>query len=76
MENPPSNIDLSLRAYLIRLITQIEEAITNKSTIPPTYSLPTKPLEGKLYYFPNTIAPTITTAGVWVYKSSGWAFLG
>ena len=76
MERPPSDIDSNIRSYLTRLVSQIDELFANKSTLIPNTVLPTKPIEGKLYYFPNTVAPTITTAGVWVYKSSGWAFLG
>lgn len=76
METPPSNVEGNLKAYLIRVFTHIDKTINERHVLPPTTAMPAKPKEGKLYYFPNTIAPTIVTAGVWVYKSTGWSYLG
>jgi hypothetical protein len=76
MEQPPSSLDAATRAYLLREINRLESLISRALVLPPNTAMPIKPLVGKLYYFPNTIAPTITTAGVWVYKSTGWSYLG
>ena len=74
-EQPPDT-DATLQRYLQRLIDSLTEKLTAKDVLTKNYTLPTRPIEGKLYFFPNTIAPTITTAGVWVYKSTGWVLLG
>ena len=73
IESPPNTY---ISTYFQRLLDKIDERFTAKDILPKTWAMPTRPIEGKLYYFPNTIAPTITTAGVWVYKSTGWVLLG
>ncbi len=73
IENPPESYN---RLYFQRLADELKALFAGKDELPKTLAMPTKPKEGKLYYFPNTIAPTITTVGVWVYKSTGWSYLG
>lgn len=74
MEQPPKSTAPELAEYLVR---QLEEFSPQGSIKLSVFNvLPTKPVIGRLYYF-NTIPSTpITTEGVWVYKSTGWAFLG
>lgn len=76
MEQPPSNTDAQLAEYLTRQLSLLQNQIDNAAALNVLTALPAKPLVGKMYYFGNTIAPTITTAGVWAYKSTGWSFLG
>ena len=75
MEQPPAGTDPKLVEYLVRHLSKLEEAAADTS-IPLLTALPAKPFIGKLYYFSNTIGSTITTIGVWVYKSTGWSYLG
>lgn len=76
MEQVPSGIPEQVRAYLFRQLNRLEKLFLEKDLIGGLTALPTKPVIGKLYYFKNTIGATITAEGVWVYKSTGWSYLG
>ena len=76
MEQPPNSTSPELKEYLYRQLTSLEYDINDLGRLPMLTTLPTKPKVGKVYYFKNTISPTITVEGVWTYKSSGWALLG
>ncbi len=76
MERPPSNTDPELASYLFRLFNSLQNQIDNGIIVPGYTALPARPIIGKLYYFKNTIDTTITSIGVWTYKSTGWTFLG
>ena len=75
METVPKNTDTELAAYLQRQFTRLDLLIQS-NTIQRLTSLPSKPVIGKIYYFINTIPPTIASEGVCVYKSIGWSYLG
>ena len=75
MEQVPDGVPTNVKEYLFRQLSKLEAAIvSNKPQI--LTSLPAKPKIGQLYYFSNIILPTITAEGMWVYKSTGWSYLG
>jgi hypothetical protein len=76
MENVPQGIPDVVREYLYRQLAYLESKFLTKDLLPRLDVLPNKPVVGQLYYFNRVIAPSITVEGVWVYKSTGWAFLG
>lgn len=77
MEQVPKTTNTELSEYLTRQFTNVDFRLNNLGALPISKILPTKPVVGKLYYFSAAIpSSTITAEGVWVYKSSGWAFLG
>lgn len=69
---PPTDITNSLRVWLIRLITAINSEIAKPAIC---LRVPAKPVIGKIYYFPASIAPTITSAGQWYYNGTAWVFI-
>jgi hypothetical protein len=74
MEQPPKSTPPELAEYLTR---QLEELTPSGSIKLSVFNvLPTKPVIGRLYYFNVIPSTSITTEGVWVYKSTGWSFLG
>jgi hypothetical protein len=75
METVPKSVTSDLASYLQRQFNKLEIDLQNIS-IPKLNTLPAKPVIGKQYYFNVAIAPTITTEGMWVYKSTGWSYLG
>lgn len=76
MEQVPEGLPSNVREYLFRQLNRLELLTQNSAQLPVLTALPAKPSVGKLYYFGNTIAPTITSVGVWVYKTTGWSYLG
>lgn len=77
MEQPPANTDTQLTEYLFRQLSALENKSLQLGNLPMLTALPIKPVVGKIYYFKNIIAPTITVEGAWVYKSTGvWTLLG
>ena len=76
IKQPPNSFDIVSRKYLSYVINYINEFFTAKDKLTPNYIVPEKPEKGKIYYFPAIINPTITTAGFWGYKESGWVLLG
>lgn len=76
MEQVPSGVPEQVRSYLFRQLSKLESMFLEKDVLPALTALPAKPKVGKLYYFSNTIGATITTVGVWVYKPTGWSYLG
>lgn len=75
MEQVPTGIPDKVREYIFRQLARIEQlAQTAKPQV--LTSLPAKPRVSQLYYFSNTILPDITSEGMWVYKSTGWSYLG
>jgi hypothetical protein len=75
VEQPPSSTDKELAAYLVRQLTALQSKLDSGIIVPKYTALPDRPIIGKLYYFSNTIGATITSIGVWVYKSTGWTFV-
>jgi hypothetical protein len=71
MENVPIGTEEKLAEYLFRQLTALETKV-NTLTVPHYRTLPIKPIIGNLHYFDNTVLPTITSIGLWVYKTTGW----
>ena len=76
MLNPPNNLSLDLKQYLDYMSKHISNIESRIGEIPRITDIPEKPILGKPYYFLNTVTPTITNEGVWIYKSTGWAYVG
>lgn len=76
MEQVPEGIPNHIRAFLFRQLNMLEQKSTEKDLLAGITTIPAKPAIGKLYYFKNAVLPTITSEGVWVYKSTGWSYLG
>jgi hypothetical protein len=76
MLNPPSSLSPELRKYLNYMSDQVNKLDNKLGEIPRITDIPDKPIIGKLYYFLNAVSPTITDEGVWVYKSTGWVYVG
>ena len=76
MESPPISIDIVLRAFLQRLVLEVENITVNKDKPKKYTSLPAKPETGRIYYFSNIVGATITQEGYWGYTSIGWVLLG
>ena len=64
-------------AYLDRSLNEVDSRLKNNGKLPVTRFLPNNPVVGKLYYFGNAISghAVITAEGLYVYKSSGYAFI-
>jgi len=75
MEAVPKNVDSELASYLQRQFNRLDLAIQSNN-INKISTIPAKPAIGKIYYFNNVVMPTITSEGMWVYKSTGWSYLG
>lgn len=75
MERVPEGIPEKVREYVYRQLSKLELAVQSAKPQVLT-SMPSKPSIGQLYYFKNTVLPTITAEGMWVYKSTGWSYLG
>ena len=76
-EIAPQSTDPELSAYLSRMFDRIENGLENKDKLVVSKLLPPKPILGKQYYFEATIPgdPDITQEGLYVVKSTGWAFI-
>jgi len=70
-ELPPSTTAPELSAYLTRLVVNINTELDNRR-FPKISVMPDKPVENKIYFFDNTVAPDITSRGYWVYLNSVW----
>jgi hypothetical protein len=75
VETVPKSTSLDLASYLQRQFNRLDLAIQNVA-IQKLNTMPEKPVVGKIYYFNVVIAPTITSEGMWTYKSTGWSYLG
>jgi len=76
-EQPPQSTDNSLAAYLVRMFNGVDNAVLNNNKMAVKKLLPPKPVVGTLYYFSQSIPPTITDGeGLYIYKSTGYVFLG
>jgi hypothetical protein len=75
MEYPPEAIEPELKRYLIKVLEEHERRLNGKDTIAATTVIPTKPVTGRIYFFPNTTG-AITSAGIWTYYGGAWAKLG
>lgn len=75
MEVVPSK-EPRLAEYLTRHLTAIYNELSKKDSLQKQTALPVKPQIGKLYYFTVIPSTVITTEGVWVYKPTGWSYLG
>ena len=77
LEEPPIATEQELRAYLMRMRQDIAVALQQSQQLPVVYVEPSKPQQGKLYYFGSEIQshPVITQEGLYVYKSTGWEFV-
>lgn len=77
MEQPPDSTNVELKRYLVKMLTDLNYKTNDLGNLPVLTVLPAKPQLGKLYYFKNAIAPSITVEGVWVKKiTGGWTLLG
>jgi len=74
METVPEELSPNLRAYFTRMYAKIDDMEADE-TPEMRKSIPSRPTIGKIYYFKNTVLPTITLEGLWVYKSTGWTFI-
>jgi|WetSurSiteA1Bulk_404760.scaffolds.fasta_scaffold320036_1 hypothetical protein len=73
----PNDCPPVLRQFLEQQITRLENDIEIANQLSVRTALPTKPIKGKIYYFDNTILPTITVSGYWGYKGANtWVLLG
>ena len=75
METVPQSVASDLASYLQRQFSKLDIALQNIA-IQKLNTIPAKPVIGKQYYFNVAIMPTITSEGMWVYKSTGWSYLG
>lgn len=75
IEQPPTDLDAGLIAYLERLQIKINIALSQNQQLNKLNALPKNPQVGKLYYFNAAIAPDITGEGFWGYTSTGWTQL-
>lgn len=77
-EQPPESTDTELSEYLSRMFRNAKIEDANKDQPIRYSSIPEKLGIGKRYYFLNAIPadPVITTEGLYLYKSTGWVFLG
>lgn len=74
MEQPPKNTDPRLAEYLTRQLEQL--TLRDVSILQVRNVLPQRPVVGKLYYFLVTAGPPITAEGLWLYKTTGYTFIG
>ncbi len=75
-EQPPIDTEDNLREYLSRMFTGVNNALSQDNFNNPLYVMPTKFQVGRQYYFGAPVLPDITDEGLWIYKSTGWAYLG
>ena len=76
MRTPPTSFQNEQQTYLIDSINEIENKIVSVLTLKKEYSIPAKPVEGRINYFPVTVG-AITSTGFWGYKVGGvWVQLG
>ena len=75
MQNPPDNIDPALYSWLLQEVGRLDRISDSARVLPLSTSIPSKPVEGALYYFPAAVSPDITQAGFWGYSASGWILL-
>ncbi len=74
METVPKGLTVDLENYFTRMAQAIDDLQANAVPEHRTY-LPTRPVIGRLYYFKNSVLPTITLHGLWIYKSTGWVHI-
>lgn len=65
-----------LQAWLDELIVEINASIESAPTLQIERRVPTKPEEGRMYYFPKAHAPDIPDAGYYGYHAGNWVKLG
>jgi len=75
VEQPPYELDSDLTAYLVRQWNKIDLALGEDNYWEPRNTLPAKIRVGESYYFAIPILPDITSEGLWLVKSTGWAFV-
>ena len=80
LEEPPENVDEDLRAYLIRMFTDVDNNFARPGKFPERKEMPYKPQIGDVHYFgdPSTHSydAAITVQGFWGYTVFGWVQLG
>ncbi len=76
-EQPPFETEAMLREYLSRQFRAAKLEDDNKDQVSRYTAIPTKVSIGKAYYFTQAVGgdPDITQEGLYVYKSTGWAFI-
>ena len=78
-EQPPQDIDDSLRSYLSRRFISIGNALNRTHEFVERKQPPPKPQTGDIYYFGDPLThnydPAITSEGWWGMKSTGWVLI-
>ena len=71
IEQPPSTMDPSLSAYLVRMFNLVDTVLGNIGKLPVRKVLAPKPVVGKLYYYAHEINNSdITAEGLYIYKAN------
>jgi len=73
IEQPPSTMESSLSAYLVRMFNLIDTVLGNIGKLPVRRILAPKPVVGKLYYYAHKILDedgliVIPGEGLYIYK--------
>ena len=76
IEQPPVGTDDMLTEYLTRMFINTDIALRKDNYFVPQYVMPDKLQVGRTYFFGDAILPDIDQEGLWVYKSTGWSYLG
>lgn len=72
---PPANISSELREFLYRSLTYLENLANRRGLFDKVTDIPSKPVDGKVYDFLNTVGPTIPYTGLWHYANGTWSYL-
>ena len=75
IEHPPSNVSPELSAYLVRMFSTIDNALSGAKIIPPQSVLPTKVQDGMLCNFAVAITPDIPSPGLYINLNKAWVKL-
>ena len=75
IEQAPEGTDQALAEYLERQFVNINIAVGNAGRMPKAYTMPDKPQDGTVYYFPKELLPDITTPGYWGRNNGIWVSL-
>lgn len=75
IEQPPFDVIDNLKEYLARRFVDVDNSLSTAHEIDKYTSLPEKPVDGKLYYFPNEIDPDILIPGLYFYQNGVYTLL-
>jgi len=79
-EVPPESFPADQRDFLTRRFVDVGTALGQVNNFTPRKQMPYKAQIGHMYYFNDPTGqgydPVITQEGIWVFKSTGYIFVG